>query len=982
MARLVTKFKYLKPDQEKPIGGYATYIATREGVEKIDESFKLAPATVKQQKLIEKLLRDFPDSATMLEYEDYQREKTVGVASEFITRAIEDNAHEILNQRTYADYIGTRPGAERFGSHGLFTDDGVQVKLKEVSQELNAHQGNVWTLIISLRREDAERLGFNTGIRWRDMLRTQTQALADSLKIPMDHLKWYAAFHNESHHPHIHLLAYSTVENEGFLTKQGVAKMRSSLAKDIFEQDLLCIYEKQTVQRDELRLHSKELIVEIVSHINAGTYDNPKVEELLLRLADRLSKTKGKKVYGYLKADVKALVDAIVDELVADEKIAALYNLWYEQKEEALQVYTEALPQRVPLSQNKEFKPIRNAVIQETLGLHADRQDVEEPAQADAPDLEMPEAPESDSQADDPIEPDLPPAFRSYSGGRGRKKDTWWTDEYKAARAFLYGTKTSKPDFEQALAALKKEALRGNGFAMHDLGKMVLAGLGCEKEEEQAQEWFRKAFSAFCAREPKEEKPGYLRYRIGKMYAFGYGVDQNYLKAAEWYEKSVAEGNPFAAYALGSLYHRGQGVDQDEEKAFDLFTMAATDENKPNAYAQYELGRMCRDGIGTAPDQAASEQWYSRAYQGFLEIEQNMADDKLYYRLGQMNLTGTGTKKDPKQARMYFEKAAELGNADAMYGLGKLYLSRDFSGRDVKKAIDYLMGAAGKDHDYAMYTLGKLFLEGKEIPKNPEYALRWLEEAVEKENPYAEYLLGKTLLQGVDLPQNIPRAVSLLERAVSRNNPYAAYALGKALLEGTVLLQDLPRAMELLAFSADRGFSAAQYLLGKIFSNGELLPKDIPRAVRYLTSAAERDHEYAQYLLGKLYLADEGIPKDANAALYWFTRAADQGNAFAQYQLGKLFLYGREVEQDMEKAISYLTASADQGNVYAAQLLQSVHSNRNWSAALGSLRLLQHLARIIQNRIEDERKGGKGGIDRKLKRKIDEKKQAHGLKQG
>ena len=168
MARLVTKFKYLKPDQEKPIGGYATYIATREGVEKIDESFKLAPATVKQQKLIEKILRDFPDSAAMLEYEDYQREKTMGTASEFITRAIEDNAHEILNQKTYADYIGTRPGAERFGSHGLFTDDGVQVKLKEVSQELNAYQGNVWTLIISLRREDAERLGFNTGVRWRD----------------------------------------------------------------------------------------------------------------------------------------------------------------------------------------------------------------------------------------------------------------------------------------------------------------------------------------------------------------------------------------------------------------------------------------------------------------------------------------------------------------------------------------------------------------------------------------------------------------------------------------------------------------------------------------------------------------------------------------------------------------------------------------------------------------------------------------------
>lgn len=191
----------------------------------------------------------------------------------------------------------------------------------------------------------------------------------------------------------------------------------------------------------------------------------------------------------------------------ADEKIAALYNLWYEQKEEALQVYTEALPQRVPLSQNKEFKPIKNAVIQEAVGLHADRQDVvEEPAQEDSPDLEMPEASESDSQASEPIEPDLPPGFRSYSGGWGWKKDTWWTSEYKAARAFLYGTKTSKPDFEQALVGLKEEALRGNGFAMHDLGKMVLAGLGCEKDEEQAPGMVPKSILCFLRQRAKGGK--------------------------------------------------------------------------------------------------------------------------------------------------------------------------------------------------------------------------------------------------------------------------------------------------------------------------------------------------------------------------------------------------------------------------------------------------------------------------------------------
>ena len=194
MAKLITKFKYLKPDARQSVGGYAKYIATSEGVEKIDESYQLAPSSVKQQQLIEKILEDFPDSKEMLEYEDYLKEPTVGNASEFITRALEDNAYEVMQTKTYADYIATRPRAQRFGSHGLFTDDGVQIKLNEVSDELNVYEGNVWTVIISLRREDAQRLGYNTGERWRDMLRTQTQALAENFKIPMEHLNGTAPF--------------------------------------------------------------------------------------------------------------------------------------------------------------------------------------------------------------------------------------------------------------------------------------------------------------------------------------------------------------------------------------------------------------------------------------------------------------------------------------------------------------------------------------------------------------------------------------------------------------------------------------------------------------------------------------------------------------------------------------------------------------------------------------------------------------------
>lgn len=300
MARLVTKFKYLKPTGSKKIGGYAKYIATREGVEKIDDTHKFSPSTVAQKNLIDKIIKDFPDTKEMIEYADYLKNQNFGSASDFISRAIENNAFEMMNRKTYADYIATRPRAEKLGTHGLFTDDGIQVKLGKVSNELNLHSGNVWTIIISLRREDAERLGFDTGARWRDMLRTQTQALSENLKIPMEHLKWFAAFHNESTPPHVHLIVYSTVANEGYLSRRGVENLRASFANDIFKQDLLCLYEKQTEHRDELRLQSREIIADIVERINSGCYHNPKLESLLLKLANMLAQTSGKKVYDYL----------------------------------------------------------------------------------------------------------------------------------------------------------------------------------------------------------------------------------------------------------------------------------------------------------------------------------------------------------------------------------------------------------------------------------------------------------------------------------------------------------------------------------------------------------------------------------------------------------------------------------------------------------------------------------------------------------
>ena len=351
----------------------------------------------------------------MFEYADYIEKQNQGSASDFISRVMEDYAYEISGRKAYADYIATRPRAERFGSHGLFTDDGVQVQLSKVTEELDRHKGNIWTAIISIRREDAERLGFNTGSRWRDMLRTQTESLAKNLKIPMQNLRWYAAFHNESHHPHVHLIAYSTVENEGYLTQKGVENLRSSFAKDIFQQDLLCIYEKQTEHRDKLRAEAKDIVEDLVANINCEIYVSASIQHKLLELADRLSKTKGKKVYGYLKTDVKALIDSIVEELASDDRIKKLYDLWYEQKENTIRTYTDEISDRIPLAQNKEFKSIKNAVIKEAIKLIPNEDEVESSENIDDEDVSESLENEENTSAESVFDSGIGVLYPNYS---------------------------------------------------------------------------------------------------------------------------------------------------------------------------------------------------------------------------------------------------------------------------------------------------------------------------------------------------------------------------------------------------------------------------------------------------------------------------------------------------------------------------------------------------------------------------------------
>ena len=415
MPRIIMKSPYIKPNSKTHIGNYVFYIATRDGVEKADSTQKFMEATEKQKQIIKKLISDYPDSKNLYEYQDYLDKPNRGNADELILRIAKTHAELFGDREKYVSYIAQRPRVEKISSHGLFTDGGVPIVLSNVQKEVAESKSNVWTHIISLKREDAERLGYNNAKAWMNLIRSQRNMIAENMKIAPENFRWYAAFHNEGHHPHIHMIAYSTKPNEAYLTENGIENIKSNLAKVIFRQDLISIYQKQTEHRDRLRAEARDIVEDLVSKINSEIYISASIQHKLLELADRLSKTKGKKVYGYLKPDVKAIVDSIVDELANDNRIKKLYDLWYEQKENTIRTYTDEMPDRIPLAQNKEFKSIKNAVIKEALKLNLTEDVVEKSENSDNESVSSPFKYEENTSAESVFDSDKGVLYPHYS---------------------------------------------------------------------------------------------------------------------------------------------------------------------------------------------------------------------------------------------------------------------------------------------------------------------------------------------------------------------------------------------------------------------------------------------------------------------------------------------------------------------------------------------------------------------------------------
>ena len=633
MARLILKSPYLKCDGNHSVSGYLRYIGTRERVEILPDD---RPPTRKQEQLVRKLVKDFPSSKKLGEYSDYETKPTKANASAFITRALEENWPQVQQSDGYMKYIATRPRAERLGDHGLFGDeDGVD--LEKAMRELDYYTGNVWTHIISLKREDAARLGYDSANAWRNLLRANRNDIAAAMNIPPNHFRWYAAYHNEGDHPHVHMMAWSTVPEEAYLTKEGIRQIKSRLMNQIFKQEMLHTYEQKSQSRDELVRETRRAIRRLTREMAQSICSAPEIGQKMEQLATQLETVKGKRSYGYLPKSVKKTVDEVVDKLEELPVVRECYDQWCVLQSEVDSYYHDKPREKKKLSQEKEFRQIKNAVIQE-----AER-------------IRLGDITFEDADLSDHDEPEQV---------RGESYDCW------ELRQIIRDDSLPLEDRDGAAEELERLAERGDAHAQYLMGQLYQGGPLLIPNSQKAKHWLTQA---------AEHGLPEAQYALGKLFLSDDMEVRDPDEGIRWLKQAAQSGNHYAAYRLGKEYLTGEVVTKDIVKAVEWFSQSAEADDQ---YAQYMLGKLYLTGQGVTHDQTQAMVWFSRsAAQGnqyaqfFLERQNDLrppsvmlAATRLLYHMSRifenhaLPHSSAGLHVDRKLRRKIQEKKIAMGH--------------------------------------------------------------------------------------------------------------------------------------------------------------------------------------------------------------------------------------------------------------------------------------------------------------------------------
>lgn len=605
MADIILKCRYLSPRAKSHAGNLIRYIATREGVEIIDK------------------------------------------------------------RENYVGYIAMRPGVEKRGVHGLFHAGETPLALSKVAREVAAHEGIVWTNILSITRKDAERLGYETGEAWRTLLKANTHLMADAMKIPAGDLIWYAAFHNEAHHPHIHMVAYSKGK-EPYLSEAGIQKMKSAFAREIFREDLLPLYVMQTERREAIGKETEKMISEILS----APAKNPVLIAKFTELSERLKSVKGRKVYGYLPGSLRKLTDEILTELSKEDALAACYAAWQEGQRSIETIYQDAPRRPQSLSENKAFRNLKNKIITEALSFAMQE-------------LTFEELPETDEGFFPEAEEDGVPK-RSKQAAAGNLSQLF--DWYFEAKACLYDDPENEYyDPEKGEQLLRLSAAGGLAVAKYRLGMELLTGKHVAKDAEEGLDLLWE-----CANQGNQ----YAQYQLGRVYLAGVDAAQDLPLSESLFESAADQGNSFAMYSLAKMHLAGLAKEASEAQAIELLADSA---EKDNVHAEYLLGKFYLRGEHVSGD--------SKKAEALLEKAAKKDHAQAEYLLGKTYAIGKDLPKDMTKALRYLRRACKKENPYAQYQLGKMYLFGQDVMRDEDAGKILLSKAAAQGNAYAKLIL-------------------------------------------------------------------------------------------------------------------------------------------------------------------------------------------------------------------------------------------------------------------------------------
>ena len=402
------------------------------------------------------------------------------------------------------------------------------------------------------------------------MLLAHQVELAAAMKIPPSSFRWCATFHDEKHHPHIHMMAWSANPKQGYLTEKGIEQMRSQLSNDIFQDELLSLYQEKELSYQEVRDAAMEAMGRLIREMKSGLCDSPVIAGQMETLAEMLAEVKGKKVYGYLKKPVKAQVDTIVDELARLPEVTECYEQWNRLRDELERYYKDAPREHKPLSQQQEFKAIKNMVIRE------------------AEELRLGTFTFEDTAMKDEVDEDQEEVYYAWS--------SHWemAEAYQDAKEILSVYENTEEEKAGQVRMLERLWNAGFTVAAHLLGKCWRDGMGVLPDDEQAELWFHRA---------AEAGHDFSQYALGKLLQRKKRMEE----AVSWYEKAAAQGNLWAAYRLGKLYLEGTDIPQNVAKAVEYLSDAAREGNQ---YAQYTLGKLYLTGEDVAQDREQAYSWF------------------------------------------------------------------------------------------------------------------------------------------------------------------------------------------------------------------------------------------------------------------------------------------------------------------------------------------------------------------------------------